>query len=101
MSSSGAASPPWVGVGESRGKDEAKVKEQILALSADEKNFLRPPPGGAAFQFDYDAMHPVALATLEADPKLQDARFKLVPARIKEEEFWRNYFYRVQLILES
>ena len=46
-------------------------------------------------------MHPVALATLEADPKLQDARFKLVPARIKEEEFWRNYFYRVQLILES
>ena len=28
-------------------------------------------------------------------------RFKLVPKKIKEEEFWRNYFYRVSLIKQS
>ena len=28
-------------------------------------------------------------------------RFKLVPKKIKEEDFWRNYFYRVSLIKQS
>ena len=31
----------------------------------------------------------------------QEMRFKLVPKKIKEEDFWRNYFYRVSLIKQS
>lgn len=92
-----AALPPWMGYAE----DEENLKEQILALSSDERHFLRPPPGGVSYQFDYGTSYPIALATLEADPTLRDMRFKLVPKKIKEEEFWRNYFYRVSLIKQS
>jgi len=46
-------------------------------------------------------MYPVALATLVEDSNLQQMRFDLVPKIIKEELFWRNYFYRVSLIRQS
>jgi len=92
-----AALPPWMGYAE----DEENLKEQILALSSDERHFMRPPPGGVSYQFDYGTSYPIALATLEADPMLRDMRFKLVPKKIKEEDFWRNYFYRVSLIKQS
>jgi len=93
----GAGLAPWTGYAE----DEETLKDQILSLSADERHFLRPPPGGVAYQFDYEQSYPMALATLEADPTLRAMRFKLVPKRIKEEDFWRNYFYRVSLIKQS
>jgi len=92
-----AALPPWMGYAE----DEENLKEQILALSTDERHFMRPPPGGVSYQFDYGTSYPIALATLEADPMLREMRFKLVPKKIKEEDFWRNYFYRVSLIKQS
>ena len=28
-------------------------------------------------------------------------RYELVPKKVKEDEFWRNYFYRVGLIKQS
>ncbi|XP_078699672.1 synapse-associated protein 1-like isoform X3 [Branchiostoma floridae x Branchiostoma belcheri] len=91
-----AAVPPWVGYNE-----EAAMKSQILALSQDKRNFMRNPPAGVQFQFDYEAMFPVAMATLQEDPNLQKMRFELVPKQIQEENFWRNYFYRVSLIKQS
>jgi hypothetical protein len=66
--------PPWVGYNE-----EEKMKEQILALSLDSRNFLRSPPTGVDFQFDFNLAYPVAMATLEEDPNLKEMRFKLVP----------------------
>jgi len=92
-----AALPPWMGYAE----DEENLKEQILALSSDERHFMRPPPAGVSYQFDYGTSYPIALVTLDADPMLRDMRFKLVPKKIKEEDFWRNYFYRVSLIKQS
>ncbi|XP_022100451.1 synapse-associated protein 1-like isoform X2 [Acanthaster planci] len=91
-----AAVPPWVGYNE-----EEQMKEQILALSQDKRNFLRNPPAGVQFQFDFASMFPVAMATLHEDDKLQKMRFDLVPKQIVEENFWRNYFYRVSLIKQS
>ncbi|XP_060571819.1 synapse-associated protein 1-like isoform X1 [Ruditapes philippinarum] len=91
-----AAVPPWVGYNE-----EDAMKSQILALSQDKRNFLRNPPTGIQFQFDFDSVFPVAMATLQEDPNLQKMRFELVPKQIKEEMFWRNYFYRVSLIKQS
>lgn len=90
------AVPPWVGY-----SDEEILKEQILALSTDRRNFVRSPPSGVQFQFDFDATYPVALATLSEDPNLEKMRYDLVPKKIKEEVFWRNYFYRVSLIRQS
>ena len=29
------------------------------------------------------------------------SRYELVPKQVKEDEFWRNYFYRVNLIKQS
>ncbi|WAR08570.1 SYAP1-like protein [Mya arenaria] len=91
-----AAVPPWVGYNE-----EDDMKAQILALSQDKRNFLRNPPSGIQFQFDFDAIFPVAMATLQEDTNLQKMRFELVPKQIKEDMFWRNYFYRVSLIKQS
>lgn len=91
-----ASVPPWVGYNE-----EESMKKQILALSADKRNFLRNPPAGVQYSFDFDSLYPVAMATLQEDPELQKMRFELVPKQISEENFWRNYFYRVSLIKQS
>jgi hypothetical protein len=91
-----AAVPPWVGYNE-----EEIMKSQILALSKDKRNFLRNPPAGVQFHFDYEASFPIALVMLDEDPDLKAMRFKIVPREIKEEVFWRNYFYRVSLIKQS
>ncbi|XP_066973838.1 synapse-associated protein of 47 kDa isoform X16 [Macrobrachium rosenbergii] len=92
----GEALPPWVGY-----PDEDSLKEEILALSTDRRNFVRSPPTGVSFEFDLEAFLPVAQATLAADPNLEKMRFELVPKTINEEAFWRNYFYRVGLIRQS
>ncbi|XP_032382669.1 synapse-associated protein 1 isoform X2 [Etheostoma spectabile] len=93
---SGAAVPPWVGHNE-----EETIQQQILALSADKRHFLRDPPAGVQFHFDFDQMYPVAMVMLEEDELLQKMRFHLVPKQVKEEAFWKNYFYRVSLIKQS
>ncbi|GAB1303264.1 Synapse-associated protein 1 [Apodemus speciosus] len=153
-----AAVPPWV-----ESHDEETIQQQILALSADKRNFLRDPPAGVQFNFDFDQMYPVALVMLQEDELLSKMRFALVPklpcspsealrawlhaqngkrgqtwqesqddkemcsfaqsnsrtsflqkrqidgnkisdqtqATVKEEVFWRNYFYRISLIKQS
>lgn len=93
---SDTAVPPWVGYSE-----EETIQQQILALSADKRNFLRDPPAGVQFQFDVDQMYPIALVMLQEDELLNRMRFDLVPKQVKEEVFWRNYFYRVSLIKQS
>ncbi|XP_006218155.1 synapse-associated protein 1 [Vicugna pacos] len=90
------AVPPWVD-----SNDEETIQQQILALSADKRNFLRDPPAGVQFNFDFDQMYPVALVMLQEDELLSRMRFALVPKLVKEEVFWRNYFYRVSLIKQS
>lgn len=91
-----AAVPPWVGF-----SDEDSVQQQILALSIDKRNFLRDPPAGVNFNFDFEQVLPVAMVMLDEDELLRKMRFHLVPKQLKEEVFWRNYFYRVSLIKQS
>ncbi|XP_029284438.1 synapse-associated protein 1 [Cottoperca gobio] len=93
---SDAAVPPWVGYNE-----EETIQQQILALSADKRNFLRDPPAGVQFHFDIEQMYPLAAVMLEEDQLLNRMRFDLVPKHVKEEVFWRNYFYRVSLVKQS
>ncbi|XP_052890691.1 synapse-associated protein of 47 kDa isoform X3 [Anopheles moucheti] len=92
----GAGACPWTGHA-----NEAKIKEEILSLSADRRNFVRAPPAGVEFDFDYDSSYPVALAIMNDDKELEKMRFELVPKIITEESFWRNYFYRVSLICQA
>uniref|UniRef100_F7AH78 BSD domain-containing protein n=1 Tax=Monodelphis domestica TaxID=13616 RepID=F7AH78_MONDO len=81
-----AAVPPWVDSNE-----EETIQQQILALSADKRNFLR----------DFDPMYPVAMIMLQEDELLNRMRFDLVPKHVKEEVFWRNYFYCVSVIKQA
>lgn len=94
----GAGGPgacPWSGHA-----NEAKIKEEIMSLSAvrsdtkrherwvvnlifsnqkDRRNFVRAPPAGVEFEFDYDASYPTALAIMNEDKELEKMRFELVP----------------------
>lgn len=67
-------SPAWRGCVE-----ETSIKKQILTLSLDSRNFLRDPPAGCEFSFDYESNHSTALAMLDEDPNLRKMRFELVP----------------------
>ena len=47
----------------------------------DMRNFLREPPHGVDFTFDYEKVSPVAMVMLKEDPRLQKLRFELVPKK--------------------
>ena len=68
------AVPPWTGM-----HDEANMRERILALSADKRNFTMDPPDTTKFEFDLAVMAPVARATAQYDIRLEQMRFSLVP----------------------
>ncbi|XP_055512594.1 synapse-associated protein 1-like isoform X2 [Leucoraja erinacea] len=91
-----SALPPWAGY-----NNEESVKQQVLSLSEDRRNFLRDPPAGVRFSFDFNTVAPVAVVMLHEDKLLSKMRFELVPKLVKEEQFWKNYFYRISLIKQS
>jgi hypothetical protein len=95
---------PWVGH-----VNEEQIKEEIMGLSAvnitlsateylsglctgflwqsiliftsfqDRRNFVRAPPVGVDFEFDYGLAYPTALAIMAEDKQLEQMRFELVP----------------------
>jgi len=87
---------PWIGY-----QEEDAMKAKILSLSCDRRTFVRAPPSGVTFDFDYASVSSTALALLKEDPKLSEMRYEFVPKVVKEDEFWKNYFYRVNLIKQS
>jgi len=92
---------PW----EDLPTDNLKIKEiitvQILSLSENERNLLNGPPDDENFHFDLDKVINQARWAMEKDPNLQKLRFNLVPKVISENEFWKNYFYRIYAIKKS
>lgn len=94
--SQNSAHPPWFGH-----PNEEQLKQECLNLSKDRTNFIRNPPPGVDFEFDYNQQYPIALITLNEDEELKKMRFELVPKLISEETFWRNYFYRISLITQA
>ncbi|KRX75593.1 Transforming growth factor beta-1-induced transcript 1 protein, partial [Trichinella sp. T6] len=63
-------------------ENEFLVKKQIMSLSLDEEAFLRAPPIGTEFSFDFDSYVSQAEAALKADPNLENIRFRLVPRKV-------------------
>lgn len=70
----GAAVAPWSGL-----PNEAKIKEEIMGLSQDRRNFVRAPPAGVDFEFNYETAYPTAIAIMAEDKNLETMRFELVP----------------------
>jgi len=52
-------------------------------------------------EFDLDDQVPVALAILRDFPHIKDVRFKLVPGRLTEEQFWGGLFGYLQETVEA
>ena len=90
------ATPPWYGYVEAE-----EMKTQILEISSSRRNLLREPPPGSTFQFSLDSFFGQAMLMLSEDSRLKEIRFVLVPTKISEESFWRNFFYRVHLVKQS
>ena len=91
---------PWQTLAEQYSILEDELKARILRISITESNFNketaaegRRRPGNIL-----PGCLPMANAALAEDESLRDMRFKLVPARLSEEEFWRCYFRHVATI---
>ena len=62
---------PWSGY-----QNEEDLREKILALSADARNFLRAPPGGVNFDLETSG---VAAHTLETSRRDQQVPYLHTP----------------------
>lgn len=51
----------------------------VIIILQDRRNFVRAPPAGVEYNFDYDVSYPVAVAIMAEDPNLEKMRFDLVP----------------------
>lgn len=76
---------------------------QILNLSQEKWNFLQPPPDDIldGFSFSMNEMSDTAVACLKLDPQLEKMRWLLVPWKVKEDVFWRNYFAHVYAVRQA
>ncbi|TPP39677.1 Synapse-associated protein, partial [Fasciola gigantica] len=82
----------------------ADLRARILALSQYPNTFLLAPPAEAQLGSTSTLSAEqwlLAKLLLEEDPKLAEMRYNLVPSRISEDLFWRNYFYRMTLLRQS
>ena len=85
-----ASIPPWQTLAEQYSILEDELRERILRVSTDESCFdstkagLRRRDGNIL-----PACLPMAKAALEADLNLSQLRYRLVPARMTDENFWR------------
>jgi len=81
---------------------EDELRLNILKLCENESNFLvKAPSSSSVFGFKLECALPYAQKALAEDPILPQIRFRAVPKKLSEEQFWRNYFYRVNVIRES
>lgn len=74
----------------------------FVFLLQDKRNFLRNPPAGVQFQFDFESMFPVAMATLQEDENLNKMRFELVPKQYVHvfiSLYTLNYFTLTNIII--
>lgn len=93
---------PWEDIPLEDENVKKEVKNMILNLSKSKRNFMNAPPEDSNFQFQLDPKNiELAQAILKANQDLALARYCLVPKYIKEEPFWRNYFYRIYLIKQA
>mmetsp|Transcript_74224 Transcript_74224/g.108864 ORF Transcript_74224/g.108864 Transcript_74224/m.108864 type:complete len:285 (+) Transcript_74224:48-902(+) len=99
--------PPWVTSHLGLKPFEADMKASMLKITegADEEVKARFKEEVADDDFDFDFLEPSstarAMAALEADTNLKAARHKLVPGKVKENDFWRCYFWKCDIIIQS
>lgn len=63
--------------------------------------FLSNVADKANFSFDFNANAGSAMAALDADKNVRRLRAGLVPGKMKENEFWKTYFYHIHRIRQT
>ena len=71
----------------------------MYALGVDEETLLLQDEE-LEYEFEFEIDHYVVLAQimLKLDLNLKKTRHELVPELITEDDFWRNYFYKIELL---
>ena len=79
-------------------EEARQLTKDVYALGVDEEALLRQKEE-LEYEFDFDIDHYIILAQimLKLDLNLKKIRHELVPEMITEEDFWRNYFYKIEL----
>ena len=83
---------PW----ECGGDDPAlcgELRGVVLDLSLSEDAFTTPPPDDVGYAFPLTKRTELILRLLDLDPKLKRMHAKLAH-RVKEDVYWRNYFFK-------
>jgi len=74
--------------------ENCELKDKILRLSHDERNFQIEPEISAHIDFSFKDFVPVILKLFEMDSNLSVMHAKLCN-KMSEESFWKNYYCRI------
>ena len=79
-----------------------QITKEVFALAADESALMLSLEDQLyEFQFNMDCYVILAQIMIKFDRNLQKVRQQCVPDLIEEEDFWRNYFYKIECIKAS
>eukprot|EP00474_Spongospora_subterranea_P009601 CRZ10059.1 hypothetical protein [Spongospora subterranea] len=99
QSVSSSAHPPWIpGPGLRYPKE---VEDKIVNLSQSETVFLSPPEEVVHQVFVLEDYYEVIEAALQHDDRLLKQLENLVPSKVSEDDFWKNYFSHVSNLRRS
>lgn len=98
-----ATVPPWEDLGPNVDQEtRERIKMLVSELSKSRNTFIPAQPiDESKFVFNFDAAAGSARASLEKDKALDEMRNILVPRRVSENTFWKNWFWNVHLIKVS
>jgi hypothetical protein len=90
---------PWH-VEPNQAEKEGVLKAQILNLSQEKWTFMQSPheENLEGFEFSMETHSDMAIKCLKLDPQLEKMRWLLVPWKVREEVFWRNYFAHIYTV---
>jgi hypothetical protein len=76
-----------------------QLTKEVFALAVDEQALLAPVEDHSyEFQFDIDSYVILAQIMIKFDRNLQKTRQQCVPDLVEEDEFWHNYFFKIECL---
>ena len=87
---------PWASLEKEEEKNNLKKECKRIAKKDELLCKLKPH---LEFSFNFELDKYIFLATVMAkfDERLNESLLRLVPDDVTEEEFWRNFFYHIEL----
>jgi|688.fasta_scaffold989279_2 hypothetical protein len=91
---------PWENIGSPEVARE--VKKSVFSLGYDSDLMSREADElDYEFRFDWKVYGYQAVMMIKIDQNLKNLRERITPDLVSEEDFWRNYFFEVEKILQD